>query len=49
MIQQVIAATLQAYTGTPSNTQGQQIGGTGGGGAHNNMQPSAFLNAMIKL
>jgi len=24
-------------------------GSTGGGGAHNNMQPSAFLNVMIKL
>ena len=24
-------------------------GGTGGGGAHANMQPTAFLNAMVKL
>lgn len=38
-----------AHTGTPAATAGQQIGGTGGGQAHNNMQPTAFLNAMIKL
>jgi hypothetical protein len=28
-----------AFTGTPSATRGQQIGGTGGGTAHNNLQP----------
>jgi microcystin-dependent protein len=37
-----------AYTGTPSATIGQQIGGTGGGGAHANMQPSLALNFIIK-
>lgn len=37
------------FTGTPSATAGQQIGGTGGGQAHANMQPTSFLNAMIKL
>jgi microcystin-dependent protein len=31
-----------AFSGTTDN-------GTGGGGAHNNMQPSVFLNVMIKL
>ena len=28
-----------AFTGTPSETRGEQIGGTGGDGAHNNLQP----------
>lgn len=38
-----------AFTGEPAGTAGQQIGGTGGDEAHNNMPPTAFLNAMIKL
>lgn len=38
-----------AFTGTPSNTLGQQIGGTGGGAAHNNMQPSMALNWLVKI
>jgi microcystin-dependent protein len=38
-----------AYTGAVSNTQGQQIGGTGGGAAHNNMQPSMALNWLVKI
>lgn len=38
-----------AFTGTPSNTAGQQIGGTGGGTAHNNMQPSMALNWIVKI
>lgn len=38
-----------AFTGTPSGTQGEQIGGTGGGGAHNNMQPSLALNWIVKI
>ena len=38
-----------AFTGTPSATAGEQIGGTGGGGSHNNMQPSLALNWMIKI
>lgn len=42
------AANQVAYTGTPSNTQGQQIGGTGGGGAHNNMQPFIALSYIIR-
>ena len=41
------SATQAAYTGAPSNTAGQQIGGTGGGAAHNNMQPFLALNAFI--
>lgn len=36
-----------AFTGTPSDTAGEQIGGTGGGGAHNNVQPTAILNYII--
>jgi microcystin-dependent protein len=42
------AATQAAFTGTPANTAGQQIGGTGGGTAHNNMQPSMALNWIVK-
>jgi microcystin-dependent protein len=36
-----------AYTGAVSGTQGQQIGGTGGGAAHNNMQPFIAMNCFI--
>lgn len=35
--------------GTGSGYSNQWINNTGGGGAHNNMQPTAFLNAMVKL
>lgn len=42
------ASTQAAYTGTPSNTQGQQIGGTGGGASHNNMQPFMALSYIIR-
>jgi microcystin-dependent protein len=41
-------STRSAFTGSPSNTIGEQIGGTGGGGAHNNMQPSLAVNFIIK-
>lgn len=37
-----------AFTGTPSETAGEQIGGTGGGTAHNNVQPTIILNYIIK-
>ena len=37
-----------SFTGTPATTTGQQIGGEGGGGAHNNMQPTIILNYIIK-
>jgi len=40
--------TQAAYTGTPSNTAGQQIGGTGGNAAHNNMQPFIALSYIIR-
>ena len=40
--------TQAAYTGTPSNTAGQQIGGTGGSTAHNNMQPFMALSYIIR-
>jgi microcystin-dependent protein len=43
------ASSQVAYTGAVSNNQGQQIGGTGGGAAHNNMQPSMVLNWMVKI
>lgn len=36
-----------AFTGTPTNTAGQQIGGTGGGQSHNNMQPFIAMNCFI--
>jgi microcystin-dependent protein len=42
------AVNSAAYTGTPSNTAGQQIGGTGGNGAHNNMQPFMALSYIIR-
>ncbi|HEV2263722.1 MAG TPA: hypothetical protein VGR79_04230 [Stellaceae bacterium] len=34
---------------TVASTSGQTTGGVGGGGAHNNMQPTSFFNVMIKL
>lgn len=42
------AVTRSAFTGTPSSTDGEQIGGTGGGAAHNNVQPSIVFNVIIK-
>jgi microcystin-dependent protein len=41
-------ANRAAFTGTPSDTNGEQIGGTGGGLAHNNTQPTLVLNKIIK-
>lgn len=41
-------ANRAAFSGTPSDTNGEQIGGTGGGGAHNNTQPTAVVNYIIK-
>jgi microcystin-dependent protein len=41
-------ANRSAYTGTPTETIGQQIGGTGGGAAHNNIQPTIIANYIIK-
>jgi len=32
-------STQSAYSGTVSSSSGQQIGGEGGGGSHNNLQP----------
>jgi len=37
-----------AFTGAASGTNWQQIGGSGGSEAHNNMQPSIGLNKIIK-
>lgn len=36
-----------AFTGAVADTQGQQIGGTGGGQSHNNMQPFMSVNMCI--
>ena len=44
----VSVSTQAAFTGTPSNTQGQQIGGSGGDAPHNNVQPTIILNYIIK-
>lgn len=41
-------STYSAYTGSLSATPGQQIGGTGGGDSHNNVQPTIILNYIIK-
>ena len=41
-------ANYAAYTGTPTTTAGQQVGGTGGGQSHNNVQPTIILNYIIK-
>jgi microcystin-dependent protein len=41
-------STQSAFSGAPSATLGEQIGGTGGGGAHNNVQPTIILNYLIK-
>lgn len=55
------SSNFAAYTGTPSNTAGQQVGGSGtasitgstatagSGTAHNNMQPTMFVLVLIKL
>jgi hypothetical protein len=40
----VASPALQSTTNTSATT-----GATGGGGSHNNMQPSTFMNLMIKL
>jgi microcystin-dependent protein len=37
-----------AHTGNASASQGQQIGGQGGGTAHNNMPPFIAFRALIK-
>lgn len=37
-----------AFTGTPNATAGNQVGGTGGGEAHPNAQPTIVLNSIIK-
>jgi microcystin-dependent protein len=41
--------TDAAYTGTPSSTAGQQLGGAGGNSAHNNMQPFMALSYIIRV
>lgn len=41
-------ANYSAHTGTPSSTPGQQVGGTGGDGPHNNLPPGIVANYIIK-
>lgn len=41
------ATSYAAHTGAVSNTAGQQVGGTGGGQSHNNMQPFMSVNMCI--
>ena len=49
LMSSVTPANQTAFTGTPSNTLGEQIGGTGGGTAHLNVQPTIILNKIIKI
>lgn len=49
MIRTNSATSYGAYTGTVSDTVGRQIGGTGSGQDHLNMQPSIIVNYIIKL
>lgn len=46
-------SSISGAAGTPLSGTGTnptiQTGSTGGGGAHNNMQPSSFMNLFIKL
>jgi len=50
-LQQNTSGVLANVVPTPtfSNTTGITINNAGGGSAHNNMPPTAFLNCMIKL
>lgn len=47
MLDSAADANYSAYTGTPSSTAGEQIGGAGSGDAHNNVQPTLILNYII--
>lgn len=40
---------LPAWDGAPADSEGRQIGGTGGDQPHPIMQPTVFLHAHIKL
>ena len=41
-------SSKSAFTGTPSATAGEQIGGDGDGDPHNNVQPTIIFNKIIK-
>jgi microcystin-dependent protein len=41
-------ANFAAFTGAPADPAGQQIGGEGGSGPHNNVQPTLVLNYIIR-
>jgi len=45
----VFDGVAAADTAGANTAQAQTTGNQGGGGAHNNMQPSSFFNVMIKL
>lgn len=40
-------STQSAFTGPASGAAGEEIGGTGGGGPHNNVQPTIIMNKII--
>lgn len=48
MVDSDLDQNYSAFTGAPTEAMGEQIGGTGGGGAHNNMPPSLVVNYIIK-
>ena len=43
------SVTNHEFTGTPTSTSGQQIGGKGGGSPFNVVQPSVFCNVEFRL
>lgn len=48
MLSTTSSANAAAFSGTPSDASAETIGGTGGGQSHNNMQPFAAVNFLIK-
>jgi hypothetical protein len=44
-----LVASLATNQGAEQKTLSGQIGNTGGGGAHNNLQPTVFMNVFMKL
>jgi phage-related tail fiber protein len=43
------STSRSAHTGAANNSVGEQVGGSGGGQAHNNVQPTIIRNVIIKL
>jgi hypothetical protein len=48
MVNQQTPANYSAFTGTPSNTAGEQIGGTGGGETHTHTFTGTAINLAVK-